>query len=287
MTVDRISDDGSGGKYRIGQCYSCGFLFVNPRPTEHELKELYAQHAIYFREEYEHVSLELPTLRGVLREIRRFIAAGSLLEVGCGRGELLELARRSGFRVFGCDLQRSATLDPAIGMHVGTLSTMRAPEGPFDCVAMRNTLEHLFDPSEELRICYHLLREGGILYLKVPNAAYEHGWRCRLLMGKSNVFGPPWHLNYFTPTTLTRLLRRDGFEVATWLLERPTIDRQRLRDLAQQSAFVLLEGIRALTLGKRFPKPLVMTCIARKVPIANRNSSFPGDDAPCDSPRRL
>jgi SAM-dependent methyltransferase len=226
---------------------------------------------VYFRDDYEPISLEMPVLRGVLGDIQRFLPGGSLLEIGCGRGELLEIARNAAFHVYGCDLQRSPALDPSIEVHLGALDSSRFADQSFDCIVMRNTLEHLFDPGKELQICRRLLKPGGFLYLKVPNGAYEHGWRCRLMTRQSHVFGPPWHLNYFTQATLRRLLLQNGFAVADWLIESPTPDPHTIRNAAQQAAFTVFRAARLLTLGAAFPKPL-LTCIARKLPVASTAS---------------
>jgi SAM-dependent methyltransferase len=263
LSIERHADDGSEGSYRVAECCDCGFLFINPRPAPSDLLELYARHIAYFRDDYEPLSREGPVLARVLGEIRRFFSVGSILEVGCGRGELLALAQQSGFQVFGCDLQRLPSLNSGIQLHLGDLESSRFPRNSFDCVVLRNTLEHLFDPRKELQICASLLKPGGILYLKVPNGAYEHGWRCRLMLGKSHVFGPPWHLNYFTLETLSRLLRQNGFAVADWLIEAPTPDPNLLRNVFQQTAVAAFRVARALTLGSAFPKPL-LTAIARK-----------------------
>ena len=266
--VVRRTDDGSGGTYRVAECRVCGFLYINPRPAPDELIELYSKHVIYFRDDYEPVSVEMPVLRRVLRDIQRFLPTGSLLEIGCGRGELLDLARKAGCKVYGCDLQRSPALDPSIELHLGAMDASPFADQSFDCIVMRNTLEHLFDPAKELQICHRLLKPGGLFYLKVPNGAYEQGWRCRLMMRQSHVFGPPWHLNYFTPATLRRLLLQNGFEVADWLIESPTPDPRPLLNAAQQTAFSMFRAARFLTFGAVFPKPL-LTCIARKLPVAS------------------
>jgi SAM-dependent methyltransferase len=263
LTILRPGSDGTEGEYRVARCSICRFLYVSPRPAEEELFALYARHVAYFRDDYEPLSRELPVLRRVLKEIQRFVASGAVLDVGCGRGELLDLARKAGFQACGCDLQRSRAIDPEIEVHLGALRSAKFTDGRFDCIVMRNTLEHLFDPREELAFCRRLLRRNGVLYLKVPNADYEAGWKCRVMFGKKNVFGPPWHLNYFTQPTLSRFLQQAGFQVEDWLIEEPTPDTQPLRDFVQKTCFGIFRTARAISFGKLFPKPL-LTCIARK-----------------------
>jgi SAM-dependent methyltransferase len=266
LTIRRTTSDASAGEYRLARCTACNFLYINPRPTPDALTALYATHVAYFREDYEPISRELPVLRRVLADITRFVPGGTLLEVGCGRGELLELALKAGFQVDGCDLQRSSAANSRINVHIGTLGSADFADQSFDCIVLRNTLEHLFDPTEEIARCHLLLKKSGILYLKVPNADYEHGWRCRLMFQKSNVFGPPWHLNYFTQASLARFLFRSGFRVAEWLIEQPTKDLRPMHDVIQQSLFGSFRFVRALSFGRVFPKPL-LTCIARKVSL--------------------
>jgi SAM-dependent methyltransferase len=178
----------------------------------------------------------------------------------------LEVARDSGFKVYGCDLQRSPGLDSSIEFHVGDLHSSGLPNDSFDCIVLRNTLEHLFDPAAELLACHRLLRPGGFLYLKLPNGDYEHGWRCRIMHGRANVFGPPWHLNYFTRPTLQRLLRQSGFAVSSWLIESPTPGANAVRNAIQSASVAAFRAARLLSLGTVFPKPL-LTCMARKTPV--------------------
>jgi SAM-dependent methyltransferase len=169
--------------------------------------------------------------------------------------------------VYGCDLQRSPGLDSSIEFHVGDLHSSGLPNDSFDCIVLRNTLEHLFDPAAELLACHRLLRPGGFLYLKLPNGDYEHGWRCRIMHGRANVFGPPWHLNYFTRPTLQRLLRQSGFAVSSWLIESPTPGANAVRNAIQSASVAAFRAARLLSLGTVFPKPL-LTCMARKTPVA-------------------
>jgi hypothetical protein len=67
------------------------------------------------------------------------------------------------------------------------------------------------------------------------------------------------------------LLLQKGFEVADWVIESPTPDPHTLLNAAQQTAFAVFRAARFLTFGAVFPKPL-LTCIARKLPVARSES---------------
>ena len=252
------------GEYRVAQCTDCGHLYINPRPDPDGLLQLYEQARMYFRDEYEPLGLELPVLHGVLRSLQKFAPSGRLLEVGCGRGELLELAERLGYQVDGCDLQRSPALPAHLPLYLGPLRDIPFADETFDCIVMRNVVEHLFDPSEELQACHRLLKPGGWIYIKVPSGDYHHGWKWALTQ-KPHFFDPPWHLNYFSEQGLSRFLGRNSFRVVSWLVEQPTADTRFLRNAARWGGYLLFESMRRLTGGAYFPKPL-LTCVARKQP---------------------
>jgi SAM-dependent methyltransferase len=249
--------------YRIAQCTKCSFLFVDPRPTPQALDRLYASRDDnpYYAEGYEPLERELPTLVDVVGFIKSYVPRGKLLELGCGRGDFLGVAQERGFEVEGCDI--GAEADEKFLIHHGALHTLPLAKSTYDVVVTRNTLEHLFDPTAEVRAVHELLKPGGLLYIKVPGADFEHGWRRRMMSRTPLGFAPPWHLNYFNKATLTRFLNRLGFEVVAWRMEIPTPTASWRGNLVRRAGFLLIETLRRLTFGHFFPQPLLV-CMARK-----------------------
>jgi 2-polyprenyl-3-methyl-5-hydroxy-6-metoxy-1,4-benzoquinol methylase len=103
-------------------------------------------------------------------------------------------------------------------------------DNSFDVVIALDIMEHVFDVFGFLRNCHRILKDGGILILRVPNIAYiKH--RFGLMLGRLPItaswFGPKgelsawrnghgWdggHLHYFTIPTLYQLLNESGFQV--------------------------------------------------------------------------
>jgi len=107
-------------------------------------------------------------------------AGGSVLDLGCGTGELASAIAAAGLRATGCDissemLHRAATaaagssgsvdlvpLDP--GWQVLPFATET-----FDAVVASSVLEYVDDPVAVLRECRRVLRPGGVVLCTVPD----------------------------------------------------------------------------------------------------------------------
>ena len=135
-----------------------------------------------------------------------------MLDLGFGRGYLMQLARAYGFEVYGLD-SSAAQLDrlwPFFGNRVANLVVGQGglPWGSFDVVVMSHILEHLPDPAGALSQVRDLLNPGGILYLAVPDM---RSLAFQVFGKKWDVVNPLVHLQYFNEDALTRLLRDRGF----------------------------------------------------------------------------
>lgn len=148
--------------------------------------------------------------------------SGRVLDVGCGTGEFLYYLARidssSAWKPTGLDLSddsiavaRTRGLD-VIQASIGGLDPNDIE--PFAAVTMFNVLEHLPDPSGELRLAHRLLQPGGVIVVSVPNDFSILQEAVRSYMGV-----PPWwvaipdHINYFERETLASCFERAGFEV--------------------------------------------------------------------------
>jgi 2-polyprenyl-3-methyl-5-hydroxy-6-metoxy-1,4-benzoquinol methylase len=91
----------------------------------------------------------------------------------------------------------------------GTLSSVKFPKNNFDVITMWDVLEHVPDPSKEIKDVNGLLKKGGLLCINYPDI----GSLPSKIMGKRWVFLQDIHLWYFTPETITKLLKKHGFEI--------------------------------------------------------------------------
>jgi len=144
-----------------------------------------------------------------LQLVARVAGAGRrLLDVGCGDGTFLLAARKQGWRVAGTEF--NAGIARAAGLDVGETPAQVQEFGPFDCITLWHSLEHMRDPRALLKTLAQSLAPGGVLLVAVPDAGGL----------QSRAFGPKWfhldvprHLYHFGRRSLARLLELSGFRV--------------------------------------------------------------------------
>lgn len=143
---------------------------------------------------------------------------GRVLEIGCGRGELLADVAAKGHHVVGVepsDEARAEARARGLEVHPGTAERMPAevPMGTFDLVVMMHTLEHCRDPLAALRSVRDALVPGGLLVCEVPNHR-SLGFE---------MYGSAWfhtdagrHLYFFTEESLDEAARHAGLAPVTF-----------------------------------------------------------------------
>lgn len=104
---------------------------------------------------------------------RHRLPPGRMLDLGCGDGIVLHLARQDGWQVHGIELfpEQVALVRQTFGLDVETsdIEGFRGPPGSWDVVLLTHVLEHLPDPVGALRKIRDLLAPGGIGVLEFPN----------------------------------------------------------------------------------------------------------------------
>lgn len=133
----------------------------------------------------------------------------SVLDIGCGSGAWLEIARSAGWQVAGVEpdpVSRGRARDRAIDVRETIRDWLDGPS--FGYVTINHVIEHVHDPLGVLRDSYALLRPGGGLYVDTPNIdAWGHA-----LYGRDWLhLDPPRHLMLFNRKSLTDSIVRVGF----------------------------------------------------------------------------
>jgi 2-polyprenyl-3-methyl-5-hydroxy-6-metoxy-1,4-benzoquinol methylase len=150
----------------------------------------------------------------LVRQIKDFCPQGRLLDVGCGLGILLDVARSEGFEVAGVEVSSYASAVARdrfnLDVRTGLLQETRFSDEEFDIIILNHVLEHVPNFWTDLAEAKHLLKPNGLLVVGVPN--FDSLFRL-LLGSRWPSLLPDQHLWQFTPVTLNRLLTAAGFLV--------------------------------------------------------------------------
>jgi 2-polyprenyl-3-methyl-5-hydroxy-6-metoxy-1,4-benzoquinol methylase len=153
----------------------------------------------------------------------RRLGVSSVLDLGCGKGDIAKALFRSGFDVMGCDadaegVRIAAESSPQIKFsHLGVYDEPGAlGRSGFDAVVSTEVIEHLFTPRALPRFANSVIKEGGWLIITTP----YHGYLKNLALAVTGHWdlhlSPLWdggHIKFFSRRMLTQLLEEEGFEV--------------------------------------------------------------------------
>ena len=203
---------GPHARWQYDTCDTCQHRWLTPMPTVDELREYYNGAYSVPRERYAARARQAyPATRALLAS--GGIGTGRVLEIGCSYGELLASFAADGWQVRGIEIDQRACTEAAArlggGVLCGTLEDFIAtsPTERFDAVVAFHVVEHIVDPRAFLRQALGLLRPGGVLLLKTPNAA---SLVSRLAAGWWEWASPPEHVHLFSARSITAALREAG-----------------------------------------------------------------------------
>ncbi|MCX5797445.1 MAG: class I SAM-dependent methyltransferase [Elusimicrobia bacterium] len=213
----RAVPEGDAG-FQVPRCPGCGLGRTWPALPPDELGRWYPP-SYYGRENVRFNRLfELLTRLFRWRRARRISGQvpllGPVLDVGCGRGIMLDSLRSLGYQAHGVELNAEAAWHARhrLGLDVRTGGFQDLPEeaGRYQAVIFWHSLEHLPDPAEALARARRLLSPAGVLLLAVPN--YD-SWQARLFGRHWFHLDLPRHCFHFGPRSLQALLARHSFRV--------------------------------------------------------------------------
>ena len=233
-------------QFDVLQCKDCNLVFLSQIPTETSLKNLYSSDYYLGREEYYFNNLITNPERGKVTEnIESFSAGlkklnsfkrekGRLLDVGCGLGIFLSMAKMDGWETCGVDISAYAAryAREKFGLEVysnGRLEEASFPSESFDVITLWDSLEHFSDPLVQFKEIHRILKSDGIIMLDTPNessllrvlAKYLYMITGRIFTYPITKLYHQYHLYYYNSVAIETLLRNGGFKIVS--TERKTI----------------------------------------------------------------
>ena len=204
------------------RCGRCGLVYRNPLCPSGSLPPKFAG-------EPTDLALEERVGERRSRHFLRFLkvagSPGKLLDLGCGYGFFLKLAQEAGWESIGVDVDPQAVTYAKNRLRVnaleGDLRDFHFPGGSFDLVTAWNALDFVPDPLDLLKEVHRVLKPGGHLFIRTPNATWQLlNFRLTCLLrrlGLSAVFDKRpyvtfiFHLTSFSRSTLRLLIEHAGF----------------------------------------------------------------------------
>jgi len=199
------------GKYCLLKCGICSFVYANV--TDEEIKQVNFNFGDQVNCHYREVqsSIDVLWFERISKSLTQGKEGLKVLDIGCGNGVLLRQFQKRGCICFGSDPSPWAR---EYAEQYGYKLLPRIEEAGlapnfFDIITTTSTLEHIARPIEHLKHIIAAVKEGGIIYLTVPNYG---SLPIRLRLVKGRLVDPPGHCNYFTATTLRNLFVQKGIK---------------------------------------------------------------------------
>jgi 2-polyprenyl-3-methyl-5-hydroxy-6-metoxy-1,4-benzoquinol methylase len=282
------------GSWDYWSCSHCESLYLNPRPTQNSIGRAYGTYYTHSRPSSKLTSLQefkqklrneclfhwlgiensprlnfrTPFFLNPLKLIvdRQFpldqiskLPRGSLLDVGCGNGDLMSSAEAMGFTTQGLEIDPhavSAASAKGLSVRQGSVDLLKEYPSNFDYVICSHVLEHVHDPRQLTLLLVNSVKPGGRVYLTWPNPQsfilkmFGRHWRgleaprhlslpakqafFNLLKENSvskievyssgfHTFGESWRLRTQTSSFTNRLLNKLIYSLSALM---PSFDRQ-------------------------------------------------------------
>jgi SAM-dependent methyltransferase len=199
------------GTWDFWRCESCGSLYMSPRPRECEIGKAYATYYTHsetqprdglIRSATSRLavalkwgfvdrqfgtrlpgSIALPGLfyrwlarldllpRTFLQDVV-WSRPGTMLDIGCGSGKSMQVAKRFGWDVLGVEVDGTAAgvaRSKGLDVRHGSYRTVAELGRQFDLIVCNHVIEHVHNPRELLSIALAALGDGGQLWMQWPN----------------------------------------------------------------------------------------------------------------------
>lgn len=216
--------------FKFNRCDACSMVYLNPRLNVPATYAFYNGEwtSIYNEQKFQGSSRALQLDNQINKQNIELINShltpketpAELLEIGFGGGYFLRTAQSAGYDVRGIDVDTSnvARMKPGFGDRVQNIDLYDAKfsDGQFDVVYMRDVFEHVPNPAPMLKEINRISKDGGLLYIEVPNI---EGLIYSVVGERHVVIFGFAHLNYWAPRSLLTIVERAGYEVVDMVHE--------------------------------------------------------------------
>ena len=197
------------------RCIECSLIQTRRMMNNEELMKGYESNAdeIHDSQFYLRCKTFLKAMKKLFHELDvQQLHGKTMIDIGCSSGAILCASKSLGINAVGVEPSESlVNRGRARGLviHKGALPDPKFKNRSFSFVSSWDVIEHVVSPRKFMECLKELCAPDTLLIINTPN--YD-SWQ-RKLLREYWPFFLEVHLFYFTPATLTKLLREFDFEV--------------------------------------------------------------------------
>lgn len=194
--------------FLLNKCADCQLIFTNPRPTKESIAPYYdfpdyyshqteaksITHWIYNQVKKKNLSYKLTLINSLNKD-------KSLLDYGCGTGDLIHYAQNKGWKVSGIEPnpKARATANQKTRNKVKEEIEELRESKEFSVITLFHVLEHIHDLRKTVKKILTHLKSEGYLIIAVPN---PESWDAKKYGDKWAGWDVPRHLYHFNETAI-------------------------------------------------------------------------------------
>lgn len=222
-----LFDDRYGypGLYSVYVCSNCEFAQTIPEPTQEEMATLYTNY--YPRKDITVDAVRANStfrpgflftlncwLKGIRNTCHYHVQPGQrVLDIGCGDGASLLDIQKAGGEAYGTEYDKNVEpIAKELGLQIFFGDVQDAPfqDSFFDVITLSQLLEHISDPIQFITDIQQKLKPGGSIIMAFPNRLGFNGTRSDRTWINWHI---PYHVNFFSNTSLQLLAEKTGMEI--------------------------------------------------------------------------
>jgi len=213
----------------VSRCNECKLVFLSPRGTIEEIRDLYHSHPYYAKSNANRGENRRQFYDLRFARLEKWMPdRGRMLSIGCLEGGYaLVVAEARGWNVVGVEFSEilAGYAREQLGVRVEVAEAWDLSglaDNTFDAI-YTHSFEHFLDPRRTLQECRRLLAPDGFIMFEVPNQFYSLKDKLKMAVLKGspakvkNLFyakaAAELHTYFFDPHTVRRLMESEGFEI--------------------------------------------------------------------------
>jgi 2-polyprenyl-3-methyl-5-hydroxy-6-metoxy-1,4-benzoquinol methylase len=204
---------GLEGRFQYVRCDDCGLVYMNPQVIPDCISQIYPENYAQHHSSGPDRGSRRPHLPKII--LNSLTPDSRVLDIGCSNGDFLhQLQQHRRCRVNGLEISENAVLlakkQYGIDVFHGDIFSAPYEKKSFDLITLRSVIEHISNPKGAMEKAFTLCKPSGLLFIKTPN--YD-SFGAKLFKDKWYPVECPRHLYLFSPSTISALLEKCGFEV--------------------------------------------------------------------------